>query len=258
MGGAGNQDRVIQNLKQDAHTEVIDLHISRLIDTVVLRTDLAIDDVTAEITTATLPVVGDTLCLKDVDGIAFYQGGITGVTVIGGGDYDVDLDSPLDFPFTIADGCSLRSNDLAVNGSITPVEFVVSPFGLLAGTEWDIIRVFGVINGTAAMDDGLFGDLAALAKGIVVRTDNGVTKNLFNAKTNGDLQLHSGDRVYSDRAPAGQTSVSFRRSFNGDDKNGVTLRLTTDIGDGVKILVQDNLTGLVSFEAVAQGHVVDP
>jgi hypothetical protein len=261
----GNSQKVIGNNRstrdvaiQDQTTEIIDLHLSRLIDAADLREALAIDATSAKITTGTLPTVGDTLCLKDVDGVAFYQGGIIGVTIIGGGDYDVDLDSPLDFPFSTDDGCSIRSEDLAVDGSITPITFIVSPFGLADGTEWDIVRCFGSINGTSAMDDGLFGDLPALTKGIVIRTDDGVTKNIFNAKTNGDFELHTGDRKYAEKAPAGQTSVSFRRTFGGQNKNGVVARLRTSDGDGFKCIVQDDLSGLVSFSMVAQGHIVQP
>ena len=243
--------------KQDAHTEIVDLHISRLIDTVTLLVALNIDDTDVDIeTTGATPVIGDTLCLKDVDGTAFYQGEVVTVTPLGGNQYQLGIDTPMDFAFSTADGCSIRSIDLAVDGSVTPVRFVVSPSGLASGTEWDLTRFLPVINGTQTMDDGLFGDISALTNGVVFRTENGTTKNIFNAKTNGEFAEHCFDRQYAARAPAGQTSVAIRRSTNGDDKNGVVMRLASDGNDNFVCIVQDDLTGLVSFKVVAQGHVV--
>ncbi|MBW2675754.1 MAG: hypothetical protein JRD89_20500 [Deltaproteobacteria bacterium] len=242
--------------KQDAHTEIIDLFLSRFLDDLTILADVAIDDDTADIeTTGVVPVIGDAVCFKDVDGVAFYQGEIITVVPIAGNQYTITVDSPFDFAFTTADGCSLRSNDLGVDGSVTRVPFVVSPGGLAPGVEWDITRTFCTILSSNSMDDGRFGSAAALTRGLLLRSVNGVTKNIFNAKKNGDFQLRTGDRSYADKAPAGQYSVSFRRSFNGDDKNGVTLRLEGDTDDVFVYLVQDDLTGQV-IEAVTQGHVV--
>lgn len=49
----------------------------------------------------------------------------------------------------------------------------------------------------------------------------------------------------------------FRRSFAGQDKNGVVIRLNGDQGDEFQVIVQDNLTGLTHFRTVVQGHVVE-
>lgn len=242
---------------QDQFTEIIDLHMTRLIDTAVLRSALAIDDRVAEITVVTTPVVGDMISLKDVDGVAFYQGEIIAVTPVAGDDYDVDLDIPLDFPYSIADEITLRSPDMNVNGSVIPIVFSVSPVGLMAGTEWDITRMIYAVNGSGAMDDGLFGDQPALFRGIVFRSSDGITKTIFNAKNNGDFAEHGYDREYSSKAPAGQTSVLVRRTFAGQSKNGVVVRIRADAGDGFACIIQDNLSLLVKARGVAQGHIVE-
>ncbi len=242
---------------QDQSTEIVDLHLTALIDAATITGVIAVDDLVISINTPTTPLVGDTMDLRDVDGEAFYQGEILVVTPTGGDDYDVALDTPLDFGFSTSDFAELRTKELAVNGSITPIDFTVSPVGLMAKTEWDITRVTASILSTGAMGDGLFGDLPALSKGVVIRSDDGVTKNIFNAKTNGEIKEHSFDLVYADKPPAGQFGLSFRRTFAGQEKNGVVVRVAVDDGDGLKIIIQDDLTSLVSFRAVAQGHVVE-
>lgn len=255
--GNGNHARDV-NI-QDQTTEIIDLHLTRFLDDLTLLAPLSVDDTSASIeTTGVVPAIDDTVCLKDKDGVAFYQGNIVAVSPIAGNQYTVTLDTPLDAPFSVLDGCSLRSDDLAVSGALgSPVEFTVSPFGLAAGTEWDITRIIINIFGTLTMDDGLFGDQPALTNGVIIRTDDGVTKNIFNAKTNGDFAAHAFDVVYAPKAPAGQTAFRVRRTFGGQDKNGVVARLKTDESDGFKILVQDDITGLVRMTAIAQGHIVD-
>lgn len=240
---------------QDQHTEIVDLYLSRLIDTVALINSTILDDTTIYIeTTGSTPVVGNIVCLKE--GSAFYQAEVLTVTLIAGNQYTITLDSPLDYAFTTLGGCSVRSTNLAVDGSVTPIEFILSPANLSDGIEWDITRMIIHIQGSSAMDDGLFGDIPSLAKGIVFRVVNGITKNIFNAKNNGDFAEHAYDREYSSKAPAGKTSVTIRRSFSGFDKNGVTVRLKAVSRDKYVALVQDNLSALDHMHVVAQGHVV--
>lgn len=240
---------------QDQHTEIIDLHLTRLIQPVAIDVNTLIDDTSIQITAAAPPTVGSTLCLKE--GYKFYQGGILSFT--GTNPYTVVVDTPLDYPFTTAGGCSERSNNMAVNGSVTPQNFVLSPANLTDGLEWDITRIALQMVGTAAPDDGKFGTIAALTNGIVVRYTDGITKNLFNAKTNADLALHTGGDVqYIPRTvPAGSHGVRARRTFSGPEKNGVTIRLAATTSDELIIIIQDDLTDITTFEAVAQGHIVD-
>ena len=242
---------------RDQATPVVDIYMTRDIDNASLVNALAVDDTTARIDTETTPVVGNVLNLKEVTGTAFYQGGILTVTPIGGDIYDVEMDTPFDFAFGAEDGSVLASRDLNVDGSGTPVEFVATPIGLEAGTEWDITRIIFHIQGNNAMDDGKFGDIATLARGIVLRSQNGITKNILNAKTNGDFAERSFDREYVDRPPTAKTSMVVRRTFAGQDKNGVVLRVRTDEGDGVKCIIQDDLTTVDRLHIIVQGHIFE-
>ena len=243
---------------QDQHTADIDLLLVRRLDTFTILADTSIDDTSMDIeTTGVIPTTShDRICLKE--GSAFYQGEILSVVPIAGNQYTITLDSPLDFAFTAAGGTYTLTNDnLAVNGSVTPVIFRVSPAGLDAGIKWDITRMFVHIQGTAAMDDGLFGDQAALTKGVVFRTNNGIVKNLSNAKSNGDFAEHAFDRNYASKAPAGKTSVTIRRTWAGPSKSGVTKRLSASTSDEFQCIVQDDLTGVDHMHVIVQGHVVE-
>lgn len=253
----GNNRGVRDVAIQDQTTPILDAHLFSIIDSATLLAQQAIDDLLIGITTLTTPVIGDELLLKETDGNAFYQGEITSVASLGGDGYNVGVDSPLDFAFGVSDIAELTNVNLNVDGSVTPVIFGMNMSGMSDISEWDITRLLASMLGLSPMDDGLFGDLTALPKGIMVREKDGQTKNIFNAKTNGDVKEHAFDLAYADRAPSGQFGMGFRRSFNGLDKNGVVVRLTTVTNDGLQCIVQDDLTGLVSFKMTVQGHQVE-
>ena len=239
---------------QDQHSEIIDLHLTMIIQQVAIAVNTNIDDLVITLTTGAEPTDGNLICLKE--GVAFYQGLILSHSA-NGGNWDVTLDTPLDFAFTTSGGCSENSEHLNVDGSAAPIIFSISPSNLTPGTKWDIVRVtFQIIDNTS-MDDAKFGGLIALTKGIVVRVKNGITKNIFNSKTNADFALHAYDIAYSDKSPAGSYGFRSRRTFGGQSKNGVTIRLNADTKDEFQILIQDDLTGLTDFCAVAQGHIVE-
>lgn len=252
---AGGDPTGKKTFAQHKHDPDIDLHLVRVLDTLTILTDTVLDDKTIDIeTTGTVPVVGNMICLKE--GTAFYQGEILTVTPIAGDQYTLTLDSQLDFAFTTVGGCSLTDKNLAVDGSVAPVTFGVSPVDLDAGTQWDITRMFVHIQGTGTMDDGLFGDLVALTNGVLFRTENEVVKNLMNAKTNGDFAEHAFDRAYADKAPAGKTAVIIRRTWAGQEKSGVAKRLKADTADTFKCIIQDNIAALDHMHVIVQGHQV--
>lgn len=242
---------------QDQTTEIIDLHLSILVQSLAIATNTNVGDTTVTVTTAAEPTDGNTVCFKE--GTAFYQGEILSHSA-NGADWDIVLDTPLDFAFTTAGGCSERDINLAKNGSVTPIIAFISPKDLAPGTQWDIVRFMGQIVDETAMDDGRFGGIVGgLTKGVVFRKKNNEYKNIFNAKTNGDLAAHMYDVNYIDAAqgPSGNYAIRFRRTFGGQSKNGVTLRLSADTEDEFQMIIQDDLTDLVNFQIIAQGHIVD-
>ena len=108
-----------------------------------------------------------------------------------------------------------------------------------------------------AGDDATFAGQPALTNGIVLRVTNGSYNNIFNAKANGDLAIRSGDMYYVEADKFGVYGYRTRRTFSGQDKNGVTIRLDGDHGDRLGIIIQDDLTDLSEFKTCVQGHVVE-
>ena len=252
---------------QDQHTELIDLTLVRKLDDMTLLANYAIDDQSINVeTTGYTPLVADSVCLKEQT--AFYQGDILSVTPITGNQYTLALDTPLDYAFTTAGGCSVTSHDLSVDGSSTPVVFSVSPADLTVGTEWDIVRIIIAFLGPGygtppddQPDDAGFGAGPAITNGMVVRSENIITKNIFNAKTNFDLRVRSFDVSYQEKNKSGFFGTTFRRTFGGQNKNGVTIRLRSEViaadSGQMVVIIQDDLSAHEHIEAVVQGHVVE-
>ena len=238
---------------QDQTTEVIDLFLTRYISDITLTKSYEIDDNYINFTSSVAPVQGNMICLKEND--HFYQGEITSVSSLGGNTYQVRLDSPLDYDYTILGSCSLRSKSLAVDGSVTPVIFEVSPSNL--NVSWDINYIVFHIQDNVAIDSDTFGGLTKLTNGIVLRNVDGITKNIANYKYTSDFRHHNFYADYDDRAPAGQFGFSSMKIFNGQANSGVVIRLDSATNDTLQIIVQDDLTGLTAFHVIAHGQVVE-
>ena len=57
--------------------------------------------------------------------------------------------------------------------------------------------------------------------------------------------------------PGGEYGLRGRRTFAGQDKAGVTLRLHAETNDSFQVVVYDDLSALTNFQVIAQGHIVD-
>jgi len=232
----------------DQNSDIIDYYICREIRALTLAIATIIDSYTINVTDASLVTASNYICMQ-YDGRA-YQARILSKT----GNV-LTMDTPLDYNFPINTSISERSPQLNVDGSVTPVIAQLKP---IPGVSWDITRIIIQMTHSSQPDDGKFGGIAALTRGIVLRKSNGIHHTIFNAKTNGDLRERMYDLSFSDAAlpPSGQYGTSGRRSFNGMDKNGVTIRLNGNLNEALEVVIQDNLTTLNSFRIVAQGHIV--
>jgi len=240
---------------QDQTTEIVSLYLTRNIDNIILTEDLTVEDTSITFTCDTLPVAGNTVCLREYS--KFFQADI--LSVAGDNPYTCVLDSPLDYAYTIAATGHVSTKHLNVNGSLaSPIYFTVSPVGLNPGTKWDITRVLITMECASTPDSLKFGDLTKLTNGVILRFEDGFTKNIFNAKSNGEIADRSFDIAYDDRASgASKWFFRARRTFSGLDQNGVVIRLHSNTEDTVKMIIQDNLTSLTDFRVVVQGHKVD-
>lgn len=234
---------------QDQHTEALDLRFIKALATTTLSVATTVGGMTITVANTTGFVDGVTVAVFTSTGHFYFAqqvGAVAGQVVT--------LDTPVSTVFPAGSSVIAANHHLNVNGSATTQIFQVGPIGLGTGLAVDITRIMGYIQGDSAMDDALFGNLAALTKGVILRVNGETIHNAWNVKTNGEIGLLCYDSALSARAPSGSFGLRFRNTYAGPAKHGVTLRLES--GDKLEILIQDNLTGLEDFQMMAQGHVV--
>jgi len=233
---------------QDQHSRALDLDFVDITATTTLSADPAVGDLTITVTSTTGYVDGAYIGIFSAGGLFsfFHQVGAVAGNV-------VTLDRPLDADFESGDTTFSGAVGMNINGAVTTQVFVIGP---VMTAEVDITRVLGYIQGATSMDDGDFGDIAALTNGVVLRKHDGSGgyQNQWNLKSNGEIGLLCFDSAYTDKAPAGSYGFRFRNTYAGQAKHGVTLRLLP--GESLEILIQDDLTGLEDFRLMAQGHLV--
>jgi len=162
------------------------------------------------------------------------------------------LDRPIDRAFTSLAVINRENFDMAsANGSVTPVIFAyINNFPQKVNVTRMMLNMITADN---TPYNG-FGDIAApgLARGIEVRKKNndGTFTNYYNAKTNNRLDLLMFDFKFFDPThPQAVNGISGRFTF---EKLGSPVVL--EQGEELQIVVQDDLTSLLSFEAVAEGN----
>jgi hypothetical protein len=165
------------------------------------------------------------------------------------------MDEPVPYAFPVDSIIYTSTQAMNVNGSVTPVIFqLTNAYSIPA----DLTQIVFHITDDAAMDDTTFGALTKLTRGCVFRKawNNGTMhyKNYFNAKDNGDLGELAGPegKAYDDKRPSGEYGFSAKISYSGQANYGVAIRLMP--GQSIQLIIQDNLTGLLSFTGYAQGH----
>lgn len=236
---------------QDQTTDIIDLYFIDHENAVelTLAEGASVDAKTVTVMDATGVTAGD--AIEFTENAHVMQAVVLDVTGA-----VITFNAPLDKALTTACVCVAGKWDMVVDGSTTTKTYSVKP---PSGVKWDITRIMIGMTASATMDDSKFGSLTALTNGIVLRRSDSSNHNIFVASDNGGLAERMYDAEYPDKVPAGVYAFRARRTFAGQDKNGVVIRLDGDNGDELQLLIQDNLSGgtLTKFAVVAQGHEVD-
>jgi hypothetical protein len=171
---------------------------------------------------------------------------------------DITLDQPVNQAYQTTDIVLASSNNMLVNGSVTPVVFSILPLPTQSG---DMVRILLELRGGAnqVMDFSKFGSDAALTNGCVLRINHGdgTYKNLFNFKSNSDFIRQGFDFGFLE-PKTGNTITGFisRVTWGGQNKHGVVIRLDGVLGEALELVVQDNLaaTNNTRFHLGGQGH----
>lgn len=250
--GTNNVSQSIDVNVQDQTSPLIIGKMSVETGSTTLVTSPAIDDYTFKIASPTGFANDQYLSIFSVADNRFYLATIIDMNL---SDSVVTVDTPLDFAFPIGSFVTAGNTDMSVNGSVTPVIYGLRNTEEAIGESFDITRIIFKCLTNTALDLSDFGDIAGgLTNGIVFRQNDGVYYNVFNAKTNGDLKGIMFDFDIELAQGAAQDGFTGRMTFAGQNKMGVAIRLNP--GEDIQIIIQDDLSSLVLFEIIAEGHTV--
>jgi len=153
----------------------------------------------------------------------------------------ITVEMPVDMPFPL-DATVIRGNiGMNVNGLASPTKFeftLDSASGAITPIDISTI-VITMQHGTNVPDDGKFGGLGALLKGMYFRKINGVKTNLGNYQTNQDFKRVGGAVEYTSKAPSGTNGTNIM--FEIEKTFGQIIRLDPKSDDGIESLVRDNI-----------------
>jgi hypothetical protein len=222
-----------------------------------LTVQAEVEDTTITVDDATGAVVGQSVILTDATNVRFYIGHIIAINAL-----VITLDSPISSVFPIATTVvGYLSHDMNVLGSLaSPIVF-----GARAGEPSsaplptvvvDMTRVLSSMLTTTTPTLNQFGNITALTNGCVLRINNGdgTYTNILNIKSNFDLAAVAYDLNIYSVTGQGLDGLSWRLTFGGEEKMGTVIRL--DSTQDLEWIVQDDLTGLTTFECIAEGALV--
>ena len=240
---------------QDQTSRAIILPLVQQLGSTTNSVEIVGDGLTRTLTVAdsTGMIAGQHIRVIDATNNTFWSGGILNVVA-----NVITVDTPFDDDITypIGSQVTFSNADLGVDGSVTPVSFKLRTGNPSIPSLVDITRIILTCTTNSAVDLNNFGDLPALSVGLIFRLDTADPYTLGNAKTNKDLAGFAYDFTPWVASNPGQGIDGFtmRMTFAGQNKIGVALRV--DSTENIEIVVQDDLTGLVTFNAIVEGHLV--
>ncbi len=196
--------------------------------------------------------VGDQVKLKES---ATQEIGMMTITAIA--TLVVSLDRPIGNDYTTAASIEKVTTNMAVAGTLaSPQIFEIDP---PSATVWQVTKIMFAITDNIAPDDGKFGGMTALTNGVALRatTAAGKTVVFANWKTNGDMKLDMFDVPYTDKAPAGNHGLNGEWTFT-DAEVIAELDGAASPVQKLEVLIQDDLTDILTFRMRAQGRVFSP
>lgn len=237
---------------QDQTTPVVLANFNQIVAQTTTSQATAIDDTDVEVTSATGIVVGHLFTLFNATEERFFFAHV--LTIVS---TTITIDTPLDFAFPSGTFIDSGIDDLAVNGSSTPQVFGLRGGGTPEGVDldFDCVQLSITCQTTSASNLAKFGNLTALANGLVFRRRDGTHQNIFNVKSNSEInEKFTKFEFFVADPPQGQDGFGATIVFGGQDNYGVVLRIGA--GEDLEIIVQDDLSTLTSLKIMAKGSIV--
>lgn len=234
-------------LNPKAYMEYAHRHTG-VISTLAVATDGVGTSRIIEIVDATGFIVGNYIQISD----GSIEPTFAEIMVITLGATDIlELDRFVDLAHPIGTSVEVVDFGLEVLGTrAAPVEYIVRPEGT---TVVHIQRLTLSMILSTAGDMGLFGNLARLTNGVLLRErKNGVYRTLTLWKDNDEINDDTYDVTFDGRSGGnGSHGMSSRWTF---ERFGSEVRLNAATNDQLEVYIQDDLTGLGHFSIKAQGH----
>lgn len=238
---------------QDQVTPVLISQLNKKTGQTTLASAVEVEDTEITVALATGINNGSLIVISTIDG-RVYVGKATDIS----GAPTIIIDTPINFAFDIGTVVNFGETELNVDGSrAVPQIFSARGTGGAIPVTLDITRIIFTMVTDSPVDLLKFGDLAILTNGLVLRRNDGIVSNIVNIKSNAAFANIAYDfTVYSATNPQqGVDGLVCRLTFAGQNKMGVAVRIAPD--EDFELLIQDDLTGLLEFSAVIEGHVVD-
>lgn len=235
---------------QDQTSPTIIIPLIRKIASTTLSAEGVLGEYNIEVVSSAGFVVGQYIRLLDSTNNRFYSGKVLAIVV-----NTITLDSQLDFAFASGSQATVGSDNMAVDGSVTPVIFELRIDDPTLDITVDITRLMFSCETNTAVDLNKFGDLPPLTRGLAFRRVNGTTNNIFNVKTNGELKgiCYDYDPTVASNPAQAVDGFHARLTTAGQSKMGVALKIGPN--GNLQVLVQDDQTGLVFLGIIVEGHV---
>ena len=246
----GGQVQIDANL-QDQTTDTVILPLAQTLGTTTLAVEAVIESYDVTVTSSAGMTIGNHFRIINTEGDRYYSGTILDINA-----NVITLDSLVDFAYLVTSEVTYSNINMAVDGSVTPIHFHLRTGSPSIPSSVDITRMIIVAECDNSVDLNKFGDLAELERGILFRISNGHQRNIFNVKKNLGLTGIAYDWTPYDASHPTQAVNGFscRLSFGGQSKIGVVLRVEHDGQLGM--IIQDDLTDLITLSCVLEGHVV--
>jgi len=140
---------------------------------------------------------------------------------------DITVSIPMPTAFPVGSDIIRGRSNMAVDGSVTPVEFKYSSNccgDVDAITPVDVSEIKVIMTHAGEGDDSKFGDISGgLVDGMYVRKVDGARVNLGNYKTNSDFKMFGASVEYTSKAGGGNFSTEI--IFKMEDVFGSVQRI---------------------------------
>jgi len=236
---------------QDQTSPTLILPMVQQLGLATLSVDAVLNAYTVTVTSASGFAVGQHFRIINSAADRYYFGTILSIAA-----NVITLDTQMDFVYVAGSEVTISNINMAVDGSVTPVIFILRTGSPSIPSSVDITQIHITCITATAVDLNKFGDLAALTRGLAFRRVNAARSNIFNVKSNKDLAgLASCFNPYTATNPVhGVDGFTSCIGFGGQGRIGVVLRI--DQFGNLEMIVQDDLTLLTSLVVMLEGHVV--